>query len=138
MLFLGPQLNSAITRIILLIISREADKISVHLIRHSLDFCKKFTLRKRTKGQLILRGIFSVFNCSKKRTKTSRLEVSQYCRSNFLFIIQKNSDYQQVLSKLTDLQVSKLKLFRAFVKIHIVPKCCKTYQIDTNYCFLRF
>ena len=76
MLFLGPLLNSAITHIILLILSREADTISVHLIKYYLDFCKKFTLRKRTKGQLILRGLFSVFNCSKKRTKTIRHEVS--------------------------------------------------------------
>ena len=55
------------------------------------------------KGHLISKGNFVVFNSSKKRTKTRRPVVSKHCRPIFLFVFWKNSGYQQVLLKLTDL-----------------------------------
>ena len=62
-----------------------------------------------SKGQLISKGLFGVFNSSKKQQqmKTSRPQIWGIILSTvgwiFSFIFWKNSGYQQVLSKLTDL-----------------------------------
>ena len=58
-----------------------------------------------TKGQLISKCLFGVFNFSKK---TSRPEVSYWLSWIFLFIFGENWGYQKVLLKLSDLYFSQV------------------------------
>ena len=67
-------------------------------------FLKWIEMLKKSKGQLILKGLFCAFNSSKK---TNNLRYHSTVWSNYFVRFWKNSGYQQVLSKLTDLQSSQ-------------------------------
>ena len=80
---------------------------TLQLVERVPDSENKYGTTTFAKGQLISKGIFGVFNSSKNEQKQVNLRYHSTVGWFILFVFQKNSGYQQVLSKLTDLYSNK-------------------------------